>query len=99
MKEDIERRRMEAAERMKSLSTSSVDGDESFSPFSSKTPTHKVKTALQKDLIGWSMPVLQFMSIIVSFQYVPVKSNCVLFSQLNGSVPDCKLHVHVWLQH
>lgn len=43
MKEDIERRRMEAAERMKSLSTSSVDGDETFSPFSPKTPTHKVK--------------------------------------------------------
>lgn len=42
MKEDIERRRMDAAERMKSLSTSSVDGDEIFSPFSPKTPTHKV---------------------------------------------------------
>ena len=42
MKEDIERRRMEAAERMKSLSTSGVDGDETFSPFGPKTPTHKV---------------------------------------------------------
>lgn len=42
MKEDMERRRMEAAERMKSLSTSSVDGDEAFSPFSPKTPTNKV---------------------------------------------------------
>uniref|UniRef100_A0A3Q3EG77 Non-muscle caldesmon-like n=1 Tax=Labrus bergylta TaxID=56723 RepID=A0A3Q3EG77_9LABR len=42
MKEDIERRRMEAAERMKSLSTSSVDGDEMFSPFSPKAPTHKI---------------------------------------------------------
>ncbi|XP_058501768.1 non-muscle caldesmon isoform X2 [Solea solea] len=42
MKEDIERRRMEAAERMKSLSTSSVDDDEMFSPFSPKTPTHKI---------------------------------------------------------
>ncbi|XP_055011511.1 non-muscle caldesmon isoform X2 [Boleophthalmus pectinirostris] len=41
MKEEIERRRMEAAERMKSLSTSS-DGDEAFSPFSPKTPTHKI---------------------------------------------------------
>lgn len=41
MKEDIERRRMEAAERMKSLSTSS-DGDEMFSPFSPKAPTHKI---------------------------------------------------------
>lgn len=44
MKEDIERRRMEAAERMKSLSTSSVDGDEIFSPF--KAPTHKVNKHL-----------------------------------------------------
>lgn len=42
MKRDIERRRMEAAERMKSLSMSSVDGDEMFSPISPKTPTHKV---------------------------------------------------------
>uniref|UniRef100_A0A3B4UYR1 Lymphocyte specific protein 1 a n=1 Tax=Seriola dumerili TaxID=41447 RepID=A0A3B4UYR1_SERDU len=42
MKEDIERRRMEAAERMKSLSTSSVDGDEMFSPISPKAPTHKI---------------------------------------------------------
>ena len=41
MKEEIERRRMEAAERMKSLSTS-CEGDEKFSPFSPKTPTHKV---------------------------------------------------------
>ncbi|XP_034541084.1 non-muscle caldesmon [Notolabrus celidotus] len=41
MKEDMERRRMEAAERMKTLSTSS-DGDETFSPFSPKTPTHKI---------------------------------------------------------
>ncbi|XP_041651568.1 non-muscle caldesmon isoform X2 [Cheilinus undulatus] len=39
MKEDIERRRMEAAERMKILS---VDGDETFSPFSPKAPTHKI---------------------------------------------------------
>lgn len=45
MKEDIERRRMEAAERMKTLSSSS-DGDESFGPFSPKTPTHKVQTPL-----------------------------------------------------
>ncbi|XP_036963542.1 non-muscle caldesmon isoform X2 [Acanthopagrus latus] len=42
MKRDIERRRMEAAERMKSLSMSSVDGDEMFSPISPKTPTHKI---------------------------------------------------------
>lgn len=42
MKEDIERRRMEAAERMKSLSTSSTEGDELFSPFSPKVSTHKV---------------------------------------------------------
>ncbi|XP_055078415.1 non-muscle caldesmon [Periophthalmus magnuspinnatus] len=41
MKEEIERRRMEAAERMKSLSTSS-DAEEAFSPFSPKTPTHKI---------------------------------------------------------
>lgn len=41
MKEEIERRRMEAAERMKSLSTS-CEGDETFSPFSPKTPTHKI---------------------------------------------------------
>lgn len=42
MKKDIERRRMEAAERMKSLSTSGVDGDETFGPFSPKAPTHKI---------------------------------------------------------
>ncbi|XP_073328966.1 uncharacterized protein lsp1a isoform X1 [Pagrus major] len=42
MKKDIERRRMEAAERMKSLSLSSVDGDEMFSPVSPKAPTHKI---------------------------------------------------------
>lgn len=42
MKEDIERRRMEAAERrMKSLNMSSLDGDESF-PLSPKSPTFKV---------------------------------------------------------
>ncbi|KAM9807670.1 uncharacterized protein lsp1a [Neosynchiropus ocellatus] len=39
MKEEIERRRMDAAERMKSLS---IDGEESFTPFSPKTPTHKI---------------------------------------------------------
>uniref|UniRef100_A0A4W5N166 Lymphocyte specific protein 1 a n=1 Tax=Hucho hucho TaxID=62062 RepID=A0A4W5N166_9TELE len=42
MKEDIERRRMEAAERMKSLSTSSVDGDEMFSPLSHKGSIYKI---------------------------------------------------------
>nr|XP_029524307.1 lymphocyte-specific protein 1-like isoform X3 [Oncorhynchus nerka] len=41
MKEDIERRRMEAAERMKSLSTSSVDGDELFSPLNPKGSIYK----------------------------------------------------------
>ncbi|KAL7858352.1 hypothetical protein AOLI_G00184540 [Acnodon oligacanthus] len=42
MKEDIERRRMEAAEkRMKNLSTSSPDGDESFNPLSPKSHTNK----------------------------------------------------------
>ncbi len=54
MKEDIERRRMEAAERMKSLSTSSVDGDEMFSPFSPKTPTHKVNITCCL-LLGYDM--------------------------------------------
>lgn len=44
MKEEIERRRMEAAERMKNLSTSSVDEDEMFSPFSPKVSTQKVKS-------------------------------------------------------
>lgn len=43
MKEDIERRRMEAAEkRMKSMNMSSPDGDESFNPLSPKSPTIKV---------------------------------------------------------
>ncbi|XP_035770064.1 caldesmon [Neolamprologus brichardi] len=42
MKEEIERRRMEAAERMKNLSTSSVDEDEMFSPFSPKVSTQKI---------------------------------------------------------
>ncbi|XP_047189156.1 non-muscle caldesmon isoform X5 [Scophthalmus maximus] len=41
MKEDNERRRVDTAERMKSLSTSSVDGDEMFSPFSPQAPTYK----------------------------------------------------------
>lgn len=50
MKEDIEKRRMEAAERrMKSLNMSSLDEDESFNPLSPKSPTFKVnsKTVLQ----------------------------------------------------
>lgn len=43
MKEDIERRRMEAAERrMKSLNMSSPEGDESFNPLSPKSPNFKV---------------------------------------------------------
>ncbi|XP_035498235.1 lymphocyte-specific protein 1 isoform X2 [Scophthalmus maximus] len=42
MKEDNERRRVDTAERMKSLSTSSVDGDEMFSPFSPQAPTYKI---------------------------------------------------------
>lgn len=50
MKRDIERRRMEAAERMKSLSMSSVDGDEMFSPISPKTPTHKVNKTKMNEL-------------------------------------------------
>lgn len=49
MKKDIERRRMEAAERMKSLTLSSMDRDEIFSPFSPKTPTHKVNMMLYVD--------------------------------------------------
>lgn len=55
MKEDIERRRMEAAERMKSLSTSNVDGDEMFSPVNPKAPTHKVNiTNRSFNYIYWS---------------------------------------------
>lgn len=43
MKEDIEKRRMEAAERrMRNLNMSSPDGDESFNPLSPKSPTFKV---------------------------------------------------------
>ncbi|XP_070686303.1 non-muscle caldesmon [Pempheris klunzingeri] len=41
MTEDIERRRVEAAERMKSLSTSS-NTDTDGSPFSPRAPTHKI---------------------------------------------------------
>ncbi|XP_026870970.2 non-muscle caldesmon isoform X2 [Electrophorus electricus] len=44
MKEDIERRRMEAAERrLKTLSTSSPDGDETFNPLSPKSSTFKTE--------------------------------------------------------
>lgn len=46
MKEDIERRRMEAAEkRMKRFSISSTEGDESFNPLSPKSPTFKVNNS------------------------------------------------------
>lgn len=41
MREEMERRRMEAAKRMKSLSTSRMDG-EVFSPFTPKVSAHKV---------------------------------------------------------
>lgn len=40
MKKDIERRRMEAAERKKHMSN--MEGVEKFSPLSPKTSTHKV---------------------------------------------------------
>uniref|UniRef100_M3XLJ5 Lymphocyte specific protein 1 n=1 Tax=Latimeria chalumnae TaxID=7897 RepID=M3XLJ5_LATCH len=44
MKEDIERRRMEAAEkRQKKLSTSGSEGDEPFCPLSPRSPTFKVE--------------------------------------------------------
>ena len=47
MKEEIERRRMEAAEkRMKSMNTSSLDGEELFNPLNPKSPTVKVKADL-----------------------------------------------------
>lgn len=42
MKEDMDKRRMEAAERMKTLSTSSTDGEEVFSPITPKVSTPKV---------------------------------------------------------
>lgn len=42
MKKDIERRRMEAAERVKIMS--SADGDENFSPLSPRASTHKVRS-------------------------------------------------------
>lgn len=48
MREDMERRRMEAAERMKSLSTSSAEGEEAFSP---KVSTHKVIKTEQHDFV------------------------------------------------
>ncbi|XP_041132227.1 non-muscle caldesmon-like isoform X2 [Polyodon spathula] len=43
MKEEIERRRMQATEkRQKTLSTSSCEGDDPFSPLSPKSPTFKI---------------------------------------------------------
>ncbi|XP_015244248.1 PREDICTED: non-muscle caldesmon-like [Cyprinodon variegatus] len=42
MKEDMDKRRMEAAERMKTLSTSSTDGEEVFSPITPKVSTPKI---------------------------------------------------------
>ncbi|KAG9281113.1 non-muscle caldesmon-like isoform X2 [Astyanax mexicanus] len=59
MKEDIERRRMEAAEkRMKNLSTSSPDKDDSFNPLSPKSHTNKREheerlTAENTCLVSW----------------------------------------------
>lgn len=44
MKKDIERRRMEAAERVKNMS--SADEDEMFSPLSPKASTQKVKVSI-----------------------------------------------------
>lgn len=43
MKKDMERRRMEAAERVKIMS--SADVDENFSPLSPRASTHKVRSA------------------------------------------------------
>lgn len=43
MKEDIERRRMEAAEkRMKNINITSTDGDDPFNPLNPISPTFKV---------------------------------------------------------
>lgn len=66
MKEEIEKRRMEAAERMKSLSTSSTDGEEIFSPFSPKASTQKVPVLLQSGCGAWTALTLH--------------SDCLLFS-------------------
>ncbi|KAJ8343268.1 hypothetical protein SKAU_G00305970 [Synaphobranchus kaupii] len=50
MKEEIERRRMEATERrMKNLSTSSIEGEEPFSPLSPKSPSFKGEGGRQRD--------------------------------------------------
>jgi len=49
MKEDIERRRMEAAEkRMKNINITSTDGDDPFNPLNPISPTFKVTKYLHK---------------------------------------------------
>lgn len=49
MKEDIEKRRMEAAEkRMKNINITSTDGDDPFNPLNPISPTFKVTIVVKK---------------------------------------------------
>lgn len=54
MKKDMERRRMEAAERVKIMS--SADGDENFSPLSPRASTHKVRSVHSAALHRTTLP-------------------------------------------
>lgn len=68
MKEEIEKRRVEAAERMKTLSSSSIDGEEVFSPISPKVSTQKVPASAAVSL--WCL----------HYRTLTLDSDCCLFS-------------------
>lgn len=56
MKEDIEKRRMEAAEkRMKNINITSTDGDDPFNPLNPISPTFKVTLHVFRNILNLSL--------------------------------------------